>query len=89
MKALAVIAAALIAVTGVASAPASAQPTTVRVVERTHVEHRSNRGWDNDRRYNNGRHRGWRNNNWKWRTKCHNQWRNGHRERVCRRIRYR
>lgn len=41
------------------------------------------RGWDR------GRHRGWRNGKWRWRTVCHRQWRDGRRERVCRRIRYR
>lgn len=55
--------------------------------------------WDERRRdYRRGRHydrryyrrdRRWRGNNWRWRTRCYNQWRGGHRERVCRRIRYR
>ena len=57
--------------------------------------------WDGDRRYERGRRvtreRRWhrerrysRNGgNWRWRTACHTQWRNGRRERVCRRTRYR
>lgn len=39
------------------------------------------RDWRRDRR--------WRNNRGRWRTRCFNQWRNGYRERVCRRVRYR
>lgn len=55
---------------------------------------RRDRRWDRRGRYdrrdwNRGRHRGWRNSGWRWRTVCTREWRYGHRERVCRRIRYR
>lgn len=45
---------------------------------RWHRERRVTR----ERRYSNGAR-------WGWRTNCNTQWRNGHRERVCRRVRYR
>ena len=82
MKALGWVAAAVLAATGVATTPAAAQPERVRVVERTKITYKTDRrGWDN-RRY-----RG--QNNWGWRTNCRNQWRSGHRERMCRKVRYR
>lgn len=81
MKGLALLIAAAVATTGVAATPAAAQER-VRVVERHHYE-------SSDRRWDRGRHHGWRNDRWRWRTKCWTQWRNGRREKVCRRIRYR
>ncbi|HEX8302469.1 hypothetical protein [Sphingomonas sp.] len=42
-------------------------------------------------RENRGRHRGWsrgHNRRASWRRVCNNRWRNGHRVRVCRNVRY-
>lgn len=76
MKAWTILAVAVVAATGVASTPAAAERYHERTVQRhsSHYEHRDN---------------GWRDRKWRWRTSCHTQWRNGHREKVCRRIRYR
>lgn len=49
---------------------------------RRHWDDRRGRGWN--------RGRGWRNQGrWRWRSVCRTEWRNGRRDRVCRRIRYR
>jgi hypothetical protein len=49
---------------------------------------RRHHGWRNNR----GRHHGWRNNhNRRWATRrvCRTVWRYGHRQRICRIVRYR
>ncbi|MES2753083.1 MAG: hypothetical protein V4659_00290 [Pseudomonadota bacterium] len=84
MKILAMIAAVLLATGTFAAAPASAD-TRVRVAERTQVRYDNGRRYDRDRQYRGDRRRS----SYRWRTKCHTQWRDGRRERVCRRIRYR
>ena len=54
-------------------------------------EYRGNRGRHHGWRNNRGRHYGWRNNNRRWanRRVCRTIWRHGHRQRVCRYVRYR
>lgn len=91
MKMIALVAAGLLAVVG--SAPASAQMQerhTTRVVTRTVVHsdtdrHDDNGRYNNRRHYNNGRHNGWRNHA---RHSCTTHWRNHHRVRVCRTVRF-
>lgn len=54
--------------------------------------HDDRRDWNRGRHHgwDRGRHRGWDNDRrWRWRTVCRTEWRYGHRERVCRRVRYR
>lgn len=101
MKAFGIIATAIV---GFVAAPTAANayvqppvaPPAIALVSHADVVQRDDRRWDDrrgrgyDRRnWNRGRHRGWRNNRWRWRTVCNTQWRHGHRERVCRRVRYR
>ena len=102
MKRLGIIAAAIV---GFFTAPTAANayvqqpvaPATVApaitLVSHADVIQR----WDDRRDYRRGRYydrrhyrrdRRWRGRD-RWRTRCFNQWRGGHRERVCRRIRYR
>lgn len=81
MKLLNIAAAGLIALTGIApgiAAPAAAQRTVV--TERTVVRHETVRH-DNGRRYDRPQ--------WRTRTVCKREWRNGHRARVCHQVRYR
>jgi hypothetical protein len=88
MKIMKLVLAAAIAfgTMGAAAAPAAAQD---RHMDSRHDgdrhdarrgDDRRHHGWNNNR----GRHRGWYN-----RRVCRNVWRHGHRQRVCRIVRYR
>lgn len=99
MKALGIIAAAVVGFFTVPTAANAyvlhpATPPAIALVSHVDLIQR----WDDrrdDRRYDRGRgydRRHWdrgRHRRWRWRTACHTQWRGRHRERVCRRIRYR
>jgi len=81
-----------------AAAPATAQSRHTGPVPH-HDQRRDADRNDNDRdrrdwRENRGRHHGWRNERgrhrgWYNRRVCRTVWRRGHRERVCRTVRYR
>lgn len=80
-----VAAAIAVGAMSVTTAPATAQSRHTGPVPYQDARHH-----DNDR----GRHQGWRNNRgrhrgWATRRVCQNVWRHGHRQRVCRMVRYR
>lgn len=103
MKALGILAAAFVGFFTVPSpasayvqpvAPAGPiSPAAVTLVSHAEVVQR----WDDGRRYNRGRqydrrdrryrNRGYRNRGYRTRTVCRNEWRGGHRQRVCRQVR--
>lgn len=76
MKILGFVAAGLFGVAGIVPTAAIAAPGRTRtvVVHKKTVEHRSS---------------GWHATRWGTRKVCENRWRNGHRIRVCRTVRYR
>jgi len=101
---LALAAALAFGTISVASAPAAAQHNDrgeyrhdgnrhdARRDDHRRGAYRGNRGRHYGWRNNRGRHYGWRNNHngrWAHRRVCRTVWRYGHRQRVCRSVRYR
>ena len=84
MKILTLVAVAAAAVLAVPAASASAVPSAAAIWTAAAPAVQDHRRWDrNERRYERRVHR-----RSYWRTTCTRKWRNGHRVRVCRKVRY-
>jgi hypothetical protein len=89
MKLITLAAAATIALAGLATAPALAQPPGQDMhdsMRRDNDRHDNGRANDRDMRRDNGRHNGWdrgRHSGWGHHRNCRWVWRHHHRTRVC------